>query len=35
MKIHEIDGYIQKLYLVEYDPGLLLLDGLSKPRCES
>ena len=31
MKIHEIDGYIQSFYLAEYDHGLLLLDGLSKP----
>lgn len=32
MKLHEISGYIAKLYLVEYDHGLLLLD--SGCRCD-
>ncbi|WP_345336125.1 MBL fold metallo-hydrolase [Ferrimonas pelagia] len=27
MQLHVIEGYIQSLYLVEYDHGLLLLDG--------
>ena len=27
MKMHQLDGYIQKIYLVEYDHGLMLLDG--------
>ncbi|MGR5065096.1 MBL fold metallo-hydrolase [Photobacterium sp. DNB22_13_2] len=27
MKLHQIDGYIQSIYLVEYRYGLLLLDG--------
>lgn len=27
MKLHQISGYIAKLYLVEYDHGLLLLDS--------
>ena len=27
MKIHELSGYIEVIYLVEYDHGLLLLDG--------
>ncbi|MFK8011305.1 MAG: MBL fold metallo-hydrolase [Marinicellaceae bacterium] len=27
MKIHHLNGYIQSIYLVEYDHGLLLLDG--------
>ncbi|WP_026376417.1 MBL fold metallo-hydrolase [Aestuariibacter salexigens] len=31
MKLHQLNGYIQKIYLVEYDHGLLLLDGCCKP----
>jgi len=31
MKMHKIKGYIQNIYLVEYDHGLLLLDGCSRP----
>lgn len=31
MKLHILDGYIQKIYLVEYPHGLLLLDGCSRP----
>ena len=27
MKIHQLDGYIQCIYLIEYDHGLMLLDG--------
>lgn len=27
MLLHQIDGYIQSIYLVEYEHGLLLLDG--------
>ncbi len=27
MKLHQLTGYIQSIYLVEYDHGLLLLDG--------
>ena len=27
MKLHQLSGYIQSIYLVEYDHGLLLLDG--------
>ncbi|MBY5991300.1 MBL fold metallo-hydrolase [Ferrimonas balearica] len=27
MRIHQLEGYIQSIYLVEYDHGLLLLDG--------
>lgn len=27
MKIHQLSGYIQAIYLVEYEHGLLLLDG--------
>lgn len=27
MKLHVLDGYIQTMYLVEYEHGLLLLDG--------
>lgn len=27
MRIHQLDGYIQSIYLVEYPHGLLLLDG--------
>ncbi len=30
MKIHKIDGYIQKMYLAEYPDKLLLLDGASR-----
>ncbi|WP_100642698.1 MBL fold metallo-hydrolase [Alteromonas facilis] len=30
MQIHRLKGYIQNIYLVEYDHGLLLLDGCSK-----
>ncbi|MCB1583974.1 MAG: MBL fold metallo-hydrolase [Xanthomonadales bacterium] len=32
MKIHQLSGYIQTIYLVEYDHGLLLLDGCC--RCD-
>lgn len=32
MKIHQIDGYIQCIYLIEYEHGLLLLDGCC--RCD-
>jgi len=34
MKIHKIKGYIQVIYLVEYDHGLLLLDGCSRPDAD-
>lgn len=34
MKIHELDGYIQTIYLVEVDEGLLLLDGASRADVE-
>ncbi|MCC2618100.1 MBL fold metallo-hydrolase [Aestuariibacter halophilus] len=27
MQFHQLDGYIQNIYLVEYDHGLMLLDG--------
>lgn len=30
MKIHALDGYIQKIYLVEYEKKLMLLDGASR-----
>lgn len=30
MKIHALDGYIQKIYLVEYEEKLMLLDGASR-----
>ena len=30
MKIHKLDGYIQTIYLIEEDEGLLLLDGASR-----
>lgn len=30
MKIHQIEGYIQCIYLIEYPHGLLLLDGCCK-----
>lgn len=30
MKVHIISGYIQSIYLVEYDHGLMLLDGASR-----
>lgn len=30
MKIHQLEGYIQDIYLVEYPEGLLLLDGCCK-----
>ncbi|MBU2897387.1 MBL fold metallo-hydrolase [Vibrio hepatarius] len=30
MKLHSINGYIQKIYLVEYSGKLLLLDGASR-----
>lgn len=30
MKIHYLNGYIQTIYLVEYNHGLLLLDGCSR-----
>ena len=30
MKLHAINGYIQKIYLVEYDDKLMLLDGASR-----
>lgn len=30
MKLHKIDGYIQNIYLVEYEEKLLLLDGLCR-----
>lgn len=32
MKIHQLSGYIQSIYLIEYDHGLLLLDGCC--RCD-
>jgi glyoxylase-like metal-dependent hydrolase (beta-lactamase superfamily II) len=32
MKIHQLNGYIQAIYLVEYKHGLLLLDGCC--RCD-
>ncbi|UXH99953.1 MBL fold metallo-hydrolase [Photobacterium sp. TY1-4] len=30
MKLHKLEGYIQSIYLVEYEHGLLLLDGCSR-----
>ncbi|GAL35099.1 Zn-dependent hydrolase [Vibrio maritimus] len=30
MKIHQISGYIQQIYLAEYPDKLLLLDGASR-----
>jgi glyoxylase-like metal-dependent hydrolase (beta-lactamase superfamily II) len=30
MQIHQFEGYIQDIYLVEYDHGLMLLDGCSR-----
>ncbi|MEX0336720.1 MAG: MBL fold metallo-hydrolase, partial [Vibrio tubiashii] len=27
MKIHALDGYIQKIYIAEYTDKLMLLDG--------
>lgn len=30
MKIHQLEGYIQLIYLVEYPHGLMLLDGCSR-----
>lgn len=30
MKLHKLDGYIQTIYLVEYNDKLLLLDGCSR-----
>ena len=30
MKIHQIEGYIQTIYLVEYPDKLMLLDGCSR-----
>lgn len=30
MKIHALDGYIQKIYLAEYTDKLMLLDGASR-----
>ncbi|GAL18846.1 Zn-dependent hydrolase [Vibrio maritimus] len=30
MKIHQISGYIQQIYLAEYPEKLLLLDGASR-----
>lgn len=30
MKIHALDGYIQKMYLAEYEHKLMLLDGASR-----
>lgn len=35
MKIHTLSGYIQHIYLVEYDEGLLLLDGCSRADIET
>lgn len=35
MKIHTLSGYIQHIYLVEYDKGLLLLDGCSRADIET
>lgn len=38
MKLHDIRGYIQKIYLVEYENKLMLLDGASRadiPNIES
>lgn len=34
MKIHQLDGYIQTIYLVEYSHGLMLLDGCSRADVE-
>lgn len=31
MQIHQLNGYIQSIYLVEYPHGLFLLDGCSRP----
>ena len=31
MKLHQLNGYIQNIYLIEYDHGLLLLDGCARP----
>ena len=30
MKLHQLNGYIQTIYLVEYPHGLMLLDGCSR-----
>lgn len=32
MKVHQLNGYIQSIYLIEYEHGLLLLDGCC--RCD-
>ena len=34
MKIHVLEGYIQHIYLVEYETGLLLLDGCCRADVE-
>ncbi|MCV2885877.1 MBL fold metallo-hydrolase [Aestuariibacter sp. AA17] len=34
MHIHHLSGYIQSIYLVEYEHGLLLLDGCSRADVE-
>lgn len=34
MRIHTLQGYIQNIYLVEDDQGILLLDGLSRADVE-
>ena len=33
-KVHEIQGYIQTIYLIEHSEGLLLLDGCCRPDAE-
>ncbi|QDP03010.1 MBL fold metallo-hydrolase [Thalassotalea sp. PS06] len=35
MKIHQINGYIQNIFLIEYDHGLFLLDGCAKADVET
>ena len=35
MQIHHLDGYIQSIYLVEYEHGLLLLDGCCRADIET
>ena len=34
MKLHQLKGYIQNIYLAEYEHGLLLLDGCSRADVE-
>ncbi len=34
MKLHQLNGYLQSFYIAEYEKGLILLDGLSRPDIE-